>query len=155
MFICLTVCSRRYGFESHRPVQKQVLVMKQFNLKEYLKNSSRPIVTRDGRKVRILCIDRAKSDFSIVALAMNNDGYEDVDTYRENGKYRHDSKDNSDNDLFFATIKKEGWMNLYNRGFGRVKGAAVYETEEEAKKIAAEDEDYITTIKVEWEGWGI
>lgn len=42
-------------------------------------------------------------------------------------------------------------MDLYNRGFGLVKGAAVYETEEEAKKIAAEVEDYITTIKVEWE----
>lgn len=151
MFICLTVCSRRYGFESHRPVQKQLLVMKQFNLDEYLQNPSRPVVTRDGRKVRILCTDRAKSDFSIVALAMNNDGYESVDTYRENGKYHHYSPKKSDNDLFFATIKKEGWMNLYNRGFGLVKGSAVYETEEEAKKIAAEVEDHITTIKVEWE----
>lgn len=49
MFICLTVCSRRYGFESHRPVQKQLLVMEQFSLKKYLKNPERKVVTRNGR----------------------------------------------------------------------------------------------------------
>ena len=30
-------------------------------------------------------------------------------------------------------------------------GDLVYNSEEEAKKIVAGDEDYITTIKVEWE----
>ena len=31
--------------------------MEKFNLEEYLKNPSRKVVTRDGRKVRIICTD--------------------------------------------------------------------------------------------------
>ena len=54
-------------------------------------------------------------------------------------------------DLFFAPEKKVGWMNLYKRDFGLVQGDLVRDSEEAAKKIAAGDEDYITTIKVEWE----
>lgn len=85
--------------------------MKQFYLDEYLQNPSRPVVTRDGRKVRILCTDRAKSDFSIVALAMNNDGYESVDTYRENGKYHHYSKKNQITTYFLLQSKRRvGWI---------------------------------------------
>lgn len=32
--------------------------MEQFSLSEYLKNPTRPIVTRDGRSVRIICNNR-------------------------------------------------------------------------------------------------
>ena len=44
-----------------------------------------------------------------------------------------------------------GWMNLYKKGFGLVIGDLVHNSEEAAKKTVAGDEDYITTIKVEWE----
>lgn len=54
-------------------------------------------------------------------------------------------------DLFFAPNKKVGWMNLYKKDFGLVQGDLVRSSEEAAKEIAAGDEDYITTIKVEWE----
>lgn len=43
--------------------------MKQFNLDEYLKNPNRKIVTRDGRAVRIICIDKKSDAWPIVALA--------------------------------------------------------------------------------------
>ena len=42
-------------------------------------------------------------------------------------------------------------MNLYKKDFGLVIGDLVRDSEEAAKKIAAGDEDYITTIKVEWQ----
>ena len=32
--------------------------MEPFNLEEYLKDSSRKVVTRDGRNVRIICTDK-------------------------------------------------------------------------------------------------
>lgn len=32
--------------------------MKQFNLKEYLKDPNKKVVTRDGKNVRIICTDR-------------------------------------------------------------------------------------------------
>ena len=57
----------------------------------------------------------------------------------------------ADDDLFSSPVKKEGWMNLYKRDFGLVQGDLVRNSEAAAKKIAAGDEDYITTIKVEWE----
>ena len=42
--------------------------MKQFNLDEYLKNPSKKVVTRMGRKVRIICTDREDSIYPVVAL---------------------------------------------------------------------------------------
>ena len=48
--------------------------MKPFNLKEYLKNPSRKVVTRDGRKVtKVLCTN-AKGRFPIVALVESFNG---------------------------------------------------------------------------------
>ena len=43
--------------------------MKPFNLEEYLANPSKKVVTRDGRKIRIICTD-AKSDYPIIVLAV-------------------------------------------------------------------------------------
>ena len=123
--------------------------MKQFNLQEYLANPSRQVVTRDGRKVRILCTDR-KGDTPIIALVNDaNDGQEYGYAFYSDGKFFRDGGDELD--LFFAPEKHEGWMNLYKKGFGLVIGDLVRDSEETAKKIAAGDEDYITTIKVEWE----
>ena len=123
--------------------------MKEFSLEEYLKNPERKVVTRDGRKVRILCTDR-KGDTPIIALVYDaNDGQEYGYAFYSDGKFFRDG--NEESDLFFAPEKHEGWMNLYKRDFGLVQGDLVRDSEEAAKKIAAGDEDYITTIKVEWE----
>ena len=123
--------------------------MKEFNLEEYLKNPERKVVTRDGRKVRIICTDR-KGDTPIIALVYDaNDGQEYGYAFYSDGKFFRDG--NEELDLFFAPEKHEGWMNLYKRDFGLVIGDLVRDSEEAAKKIAVGDEDYITTIKVEWE----
>ena len=124
--------------------------MKEFSLEEYLAHPERKIVTRDGRKVRIVCTDRAGLYIKpVVALITLPNGDENVKTFWANGieTAGSDGKD----DLFFAPNQKVGWMNLYKRYFGLVKGGEVYNSEEVAKKVAAGDEDYITTIKIEWE----
>ena len=122
--------------------------MKQFNLQEYLATPNRQVVTRNGRKVRIICTDM-ESIKPVVALITLPNGDEVIKTFWDNGIETAGSKDK--NDLFFATTKHEGWMNLYKKGFGLVIGDLVHNSEEAAKKIAAGDEDYITTIKIEWE----
>ena len=121
--------------------------MKEFSLEEYLKNPSRKVVTRDGRPVRIICTDR-KGATPIIALV--NDGLSEElgHAFYSDGKIFSD--EDNELDLFFAPEKHEGWMNLYKRDFGLVQGDLVRDSEEAAKKIAAGDEDYITTIKVEW-----
>ena len=124
--------------------------MKQFNLEEYLENPNREVVTRDGRKVRIVCTDRAGLNVKpIVALITLPNCDEIVKCFWADGIDTAGSEDK--NDLFFAPEKHEGWMNLYKKGFGLVIGDLVRDSEEAAKKIAAGDEGYITTIKVEWE----
>ena len=125
--------------------------MKQFDLKEYLANPSRKLVTGDGRKVKILCTNR-KSTYPIVALVENHDSdNESVYSYRENGLYSMFSQ-SEENNLFFAPEKHEGWINVYrNSDSGHTYAGAVYDSQEDAKKRKVFDENYVTTIKIEWE----
>ena len=46
--------------------------MKQFNLKEYLENPSRKVVTRDGRNVKILCTNFTKAQHIIAQIEGND-----------------------------------------------------------------------------------
>lgn len=122
--------------------------MKEFSLEEHLKNPDREVVTRDGEPVRIIYTRWKSKSMSILALIGDD---EEVIGYQPDGRAIYL---NEKFDLFFADedkCKHEGWMNLYKKDFGLVQGGEVYNSEEAAKKIAAGDEDYITTIKVEWE----
>lgn len=86
--------------------------MEQFSLSEYLKNPTRPIVTMDGRSVRIICTDRNCKDYPIVALEQIG-GTEKMCGYTEDGMYLNDIS--SSKDLFFAPepkTKRVGWMNV-------------------------------------------
>ena len=118
--------------------------MKQFNLMEYLANTSRKIVTRDGRNVRIICTDKKGTDFPIVALVECESG-EETCYYAPNGCWSL-YEEESDIDLFFAPKKTEGWINIYS---GSSTGGNIYDSKEEARKMA--DLGCIATIKIEWE----
>ena len=123
--------------------------MRFFNLTEYLKNPSQKVVTRDGRAVRIIC-----TDIPIVALIYNEEKQkESIECFFENGKYLSFYANDSPLDLFFAPVKKEGWVNLYK---GIVKdylpsvGQKIYKSKENAIKNKRND-DYLATVKIEWE----
>lgn len=118
--------------------------MKSFSLEEYLKNPSKNVVTRAGSKARIICTN-ANSEYPIVALVERYD-YEETFTYTKDGCYFSIGSP-SQLDLFFASEKHEGWINVY-RDFDGLMCGSVFATEEEAKcnaKIA------IATVKIEWE----
>lgn len=122
--------------------------MKQFNLEEYLTNPSKKVITRSGNSVRILCTD-AKGNFPIIALVKTYNGSETVLRLKENGRFYNDTENSSD--LFFATEKKEGWINLYKMNSIISPGPRVYDTKEEAESAAGDKSYYIATIKIEWE----
>ena len=127
--------------------------MKQFNLEEYLKNPNKKVVTRDGRKVkRVLCTN-AMGPHPIVVLIEhhNNNNTEDIAIqYTKDGKYFISGMNNKD--LFFATERKEGWINIYRtEGLESVYTANVYNSKEEAEDAGRGEEDYLATIKIEWE----
>lgn len=120
--------------------------MKQFILEEYLKNPKRKIVTRDGRKVRIVCVDFDNPDFPVIGEIK---GYKWPISFTTNGEPVKGAK--LSNDLFFAPTKYTDYINLYRNGGGYFLGGGVYTSEGNAKNIAKGDDQYITTIKVEWE----
>ena len=122
--------------------------MRFFNLDEYLKNPSQKVVTRDGRNVRIVCTN-AKQDYPIIALVKINEETETTIYLKENGRWNEGVEDEWD--LFFAHIKKEGWVNIYD--ITRINCISrIYKTKEEAETIGKGCKSgYITTIKIEWE----
>lgn len=122
--------------------------MKPFNLEEYLKCSSKKLVTRDGRKVRVICTDRLMEDFPICGLVDEN-GEEHYYSYTINGKHLINS--DSDTDLFFAPEKKEGWVNVFKTDIDMFKSGRIYNSETEAKESVVCDEKYVDTVKIEWE----
>lgn len=128
--------------------------MKQFNLREYLKNPQKKIITRDGKRARVICVDRCGLNVKqIVALITSLNGDEIIKTYWEDGVETRGQKDNP-YDLFFGTEKKEGWINIYkyNLRSMRTPGSQVYNTKEEAESaIGSGLVDYISTIKIQWE----
>ena len=122
--------------------------MKQFNLEEYLKNPSKKVITRDGSSVRIVCTN-AKGNCPIIALLETYNGTEAVLRLKENGHFYNDTEDSRD--LFFAPVKKSGWINLYKINSTISPGPRAYDTKEEAESAAGDKSYYISTIKIEWE----
>lgn len=143
---------------------KENMEEKKVNLKPFsleAAKSGKPVYTRDGRKVRIICFDRIfyheGYDYPIVAM-VNNKGNESVHAYTKDGLLT--GGEECDYDLMMLSEKKEGWVNVYNADTtfyyvdGRVfetKDEAVQEAKEEVEKEQREKNEYIDTIKVKWE----
>ena len=125
--------------------------MEQFSLEKYLANPSRKVVTRNGRNVRIVCTDMKYKDYPILALEeIPDDNSEYVYAFTKDGNYFIDNL--SIHDLFFAPETHEGWINVYRYSDGgHAYAGAVYDSKEDAEKRKTIDENYVTTIKIEWE----
>ena len=125
--------------------------MEQFSLEKYLANPSRKVVTREGRDVRIICTDAKLAFCPIIALIEGDGGKSEyLINYKEDGipVGFHEAY----NTLFFAPEKHEGWINVYRYSDGgHAYAGAVYDSKEDAEKRKTIDENYVTTIKIEWE----
>lgn len=126
--------------------------MKPFNLEEYLKNPSLKIVTREGKDARIICTN-AKGKYPIVALIKSqNNEYPSVFTNK--GKYVLHIQ--NPDDLFFASEKHEGWINIFRGKDSPFTGNIIFASKEEAEESGRHccgftKDLYITSGKVEWE----
>ena len=127
--------------------------MKQFSLDEYHKNPSKPLVTRSGLSARIVC-DDASGDFPIVAIIDKMSAVDNCVThiaYRKNGLVNPDGI-HSPYDLFFATKKYEGWVNVFKNDDGEnYVTYSVYKSKEEAEEDGKQYSGYITSIEIKWE----
>lgn len=132
--------------------------MKQFDLYAYwTSGSERGVVTRDGRKVRIIATDR-KGECPVVALVPHGDKEELVHSYHNDGTLYKDTP--SPLDLFFEPQEVTRWVNMYDNSIaGEIISNTTYESEGEA--IANCDIDksdfcdsnvtYVRTAKITWE----
>lgn len=126
--------------------------MEQFSTEEYLKNPNRKVVTRDNKNARVICTDRVCSTHPVLALLFEDEDRDREEVYQYTSKGEYYSNASSPHDLFFATVKKEGWVNLYKSGNNVIFGSnCPYNSEELAKDNIMCAYDYITTIKIEWE----
>ena len=121
--------------------------MKQFSLEEYLKNPSKKVVTRDGRTVKIHCTNYDSRQPIIAELEYHNFS----SSFTKDGRYYNDDR-NSPYDLFFASEKHEGWINLYkwNNSIGCYVSNPL-SSEEKAVEEGKTSRSYLKTIKIEWE----
>ena len=131
--------------------------MKPFSLEKYLENPSRKVVTRDGKPVRIICTDAIQvfsdkiGNFPVVALVTGDNNREFTYSYREDGLYCEGQEYSCD--LFFATVKFKGWVNVYMASDGTHKrtGTTIYDTKEKAIEHYTDCSDYVETVPIEWE----
>ena len=137
--------------QNKEDMEEKKLNFKPFDLEAA--KAGKPVCTRDGRKVRILCYDLKGAEYPIVALVEAHDYLdESISTYDRNGRFDNDRENK--NDLMMLSWKKEGWVNVYksyNVGKKIPCMASIYPTKEEAKKSSVVGFDYVDTVKIEWE----
>ena len=125
--------------------------MKPFNLKEYLENPSRKVVTRNGKPVKIHCTNYVTHRQVIAEI----EGSGCSESFSREGRYYNDI-DNSSNDLFFAPEKHEGWINIFHGKDGPLTGNVIFASKEEAEESSRHccgftEGLYMTSGKIEWE----
>ena len=137
--------------EKHFNLESTGKNLKPFNLEAA--KAGKPVCTRDGRKVRIICFDAKRRDKkSIIALVPNKDrpGFEDLIAYPNDGNYYGGHE--NDGDLMMLPEKKEGWVNVYKGIDGITFFKHLYSSKEEAlKNVSSSLGHYIDTGKIEWE----
>ena len=113
-----------------------------------MENPKRKVVTRNGRPVKIICTCRrglhAKPIVALITIPNDN---EVIKTYWEDGIETRGTE--YENDLFFETAEKEGWINIYKTD-KPVASSTIYNSEQEAKANIYTECNYADTIKIEW-----
>lgn len=116
--------------------------------------SGKPVCTRDGRKVRIICFDAKRRDKkNIIALVPNKDrpGFEDLISYPDNGNYYGGHE--NDGDLMMSPEspeRREGWVNVYKGSVCISVYPRIYKSREEAVSDNT-TVNRIDTVKIYWE----
>lgn len=122
--------------------------MKPFNIKEYNDNPSKKVITRDGKPVQILYTN-ARRDYPIIALVERNSGKDYLFSFLPDGTMCYNKE--SINDLFFASEKREGFINLYKNVYGGISTDAIVFSTKEQAQASKKYENYLDTVKIEWE----
>lgn len=124
-----------------KDMEENKLNLKPFDIQKA--REGKPVCTRDGRKVRIICFNRESIGFPIIALIKNGDT-EGVYQFDDKGRSNIDDEERG-YDLMMLPERKEGWVNIY--------ALDCYSSKEEAEANIDQDyeQKYVRTVKIEWE----
>lgn len=131
--------------QSKKDMEEKKLNLKEFDLEAA--KAGKPVCTRDGRKVRIICFDRKLLfkgiSYPIIALVEDTAKEEIIYGYNEKGKVMIEDDATYKDDLMMLPQKKEGWIIIHKE--------AIYD-KETAEKIARETTANVIRIQnIEWE----
>ena len=118
--------------------------MKPFNLKEA--KSGKPVCTRGGYDVRVLCFDM-KGKYPVVGIIARDDG-EVLLTFDNCG--RLDTLNTGEYDLMMKTETKTGYINRY-RVPQPGRDARIFKSPEAARQNIWDEEEYLGMATVTWE----
>jgi len=128
--------------------------MKDFDL-EYVKEhwgeaqAGKLLQTRDGKPVRLLCLDAKDNTYPIIGLVERSANDESTESWTIDGKY-NDGEILNSHDLIIKPIKHKGWINIYREREGhKPYGGTVFNTKESA--LSMKGVKTIATIEIEWE----
>ena len=123
-------------------MEENKLNLKPFDIQKA--REGKPVCTRDGRSVRIICFNRESIGFPIIALVKNGDT-EGVYQFDDKGRSNIDDEERG-YDLMMLPEKKEGWVNIYALN-------TCYFSKEEAEANIDKDyeHEYVRTVKINWE----
>ena len=121
--------------------------MKPFNLEQA--KAGKPVVTRTGRPVRILCWDAKGSDPIVGLIELDFTSF--ACNYNENGIFREGVE--SEQDLFMKSEPKEGWVGIMKAVSGRLITTDIYSTKEHFDDVFCDRDpsSWVDVIKVEWQ----
>lgn len=93
--------------------------MKPFNIEKA--KAGAEVCTRDGRKARIVCTDRADALYPIIGLVRQNETFEEVHFFTLLGKAYAYKGEESSEDLVMAPVKMVQWVVVYrDRETGKI-----------------------------------
>lgn len=120
-------------------IGKKLKPFKPFDLQAA--KSGKPVCTRSGKPVRIICFDVKGAKHPIIAL-VKEDEYERVCSYMPDGRRFNDEEEWPD-DLMMLPEKKEGWAVI--------RRSDIYKNEEQAKEALLNSHTAMMVRKITWE----
>ena len=112
---------------------------------------TKPVQTRDGNPVRLVCTDR-KGKYSLIGLVQKG-AAETIHTWSTDGS-RFDIPGTSDTDLVNAPIMHHGWINLFRNGpedGDCCTSGPVWPNKYAAELAGKAHQNFVAAIKVKWE----
>ena len=112
---------------------------------------SRPVQTRDGRKVRILCTDRkGVGAYSVIGLVSQDNDAESLTEWRIDGTGGYHTASGvhfKERELVNVPEKIKGWRNTWIDGNGNLK-TSMHTCDGYARDSADRNSDYQTYLEI-------